>query len=296
MNNQWYNETLYSDYGQRFKVEKILFETKTAYQHLIIFENNEFGRILALDGNIQTTTRDEHIYHEMMTHVPIYAHGKVKKVLIIGGGDGGILRETLKHPSVEQVTMVEIDEAVINMSKQFLPSISQDAFDDKRLNLIIDDGMEYVKKSDEKYDIIITDSTDPIGPGEILFTQDFYSSAKQRLNPDGIVISQNGVSFLQQWELEGTYRRLSSLYQDASFFLACVPTYIGGFMSLAYATDNPDHRRHSLDAIQHRFDQHPVKTKYYNPAIHVASFALPQKVIDMISDVDNEQSAKAVNA
>tara|TARA_R110000868_G_scaffold350251_1_gene611486 strand:- start:515 stop:1396 length:882 start_codon:yes stop_codon:yes gene_type:complete len=284
MNNQWYHETLYKNYGQRFEMDAVLFEAKTDFQHLVIFENQQFERVMALDGVIQTTTRDEHIYHEMMVHVPILAHGNVKKVLIVGGGDGGILREVIKHAGVQQVTMVEIDAAVVEMSKEYLPSISNGAFEDARLNLIIADGMDFVKNTQEKFDVIITDSTDPIGPAEVLFTDDFYSAAKNCLNQGGIVSSQNGASFLQEWELAATHRRLSKLYQDASFYLASVPTYIGGFMSLAWATDETGYRQLPIETIQQRFLAHPFKTSYYNPAIHVASFALPQKIVELMAN------------
>ncbi|MDR3478416.1 MAG: polyamine aminopropyltransferase [Gammaproteobacteria bacterium] len=282
MNKPWYNETLFEHYGQRFEIENILFENQTAHQHLVIFENKQFGRVMALDGVIQTTTRDEFIYHEMMVHVPVLAHGFAKRVLIIGGGDGGILREVLKHNTIEHVTMVEIDAAVVEMSQQYLPSISDGAFADPRLNLVIADGMDFVRKCKEKFDIIITDSTDPIGPGEILFTDDFYSHAKRCLSANGIISSQNGASFLQEWEFEGTHRRLSSLYEDSWFYLAGVPTYIGGFMTLAWATDNKAYRQLSIDTIRLRYNNQPFKTRYYNPAIHVSAFHLPQHVLDKL--------------
>lgn len=291
MTNQWYNETLHPTYGQRFEIKKVLFETKTAFQHLIIFENTMFERVLALDGIIQTTTKDEHIYHEMMVHVPVLAHGNVKKVLIVGGGDGGILRETLKHAGITHITMVEIDKAVVEMSKQYLPSISNGAFDDPRLHLIIDDGMKYVRETKETYDVIITDSTDPIGPAEVLFSDDFYSCAKRCLNPGGVVVSQNGVSFLQAWELEGTYRRLSALYNDASFYLACVPTYIGGFMSLAWGTDDKTLRQQPLDVIRERYQRSAIKTHYYNPDMHVSSFSLPQQVVMMLNSASADHAS-----
>lgn len=283
MSEQWYNETLYENYGQRFKIDRILFEHQTTHQHLVIFENSQFGRVMALDGIIQTTTRDECIYHEMMVHVPVLAHGAAKKILIIGGGDGGILREVVKHKTVTDITMIEIDAAVVEMSKEFLPSISNGAFDDSRLNLVIADGMDYVKNCTEKFDVIITDSTDPIGPGEILFTDDFYSAAKNCLDKDGIITSQNGASFLQEWEFEGTYRRLASLYQDPWFYLASVPTYIGGFMTLAWASDNSSHRQHSAATIQKRFAANPFSTKYYTPDIHVGAFNLPQHVLSKLT-------------
>jgi spermidine synthase len=285
MSKQWYNETLFENYGQRFEIEKILFENQTTHQHLVIFENQQFGRVMALDGVIQTTTRDEFIYHEMLVHVPVIAHGKVKRVLIIGGGDGGILREVLKHKYIEHVTMIEIDAAVVDMSKQFLPSISDGAFADPRLNLVIADGMDFVRECQQKFDVIITDSTDPIGPAEVLFTEDFYSHAKKCLNENGIIASQNGASFLQEWEFEGTYRRLKSLYADPWFYLASVPTYIGGFMTLAWATDNKIYRQLPLETIRARFQTNPFKTRYYNPEIHAGAFNLPQHVLEKLEQV-----------
>lgn len=291
MKDQWYNETLFENYGQRFKVDNVLFENQTTHQHLVIFENSQFGRVMALDGNIQTTTRDEFIYHEMMVHVPILAHGKVSRVLIIGGGDGGILREVLKHKSVKHVTMIEIDAAVVEMSKEFLPSISDGAFDDSRLHLVIADGMDYVRETKEKYDVIITDSTDPIGPAEVLFTEDFYSAAKSCLTEDGIIASQNGASFLQEWEFEGTYRRLSALYQDPWFYLASVPTYIGGFMTLAWATDNASYRKLPVETIRARFQANPFVTKYYTPDIHVGAFSLPMHVLNKLEKVNSKAVA-----
>lgn len=290
MSDQWYNETLYENYGQRFKIENVLFEHNTDHQHLVIFENSQFGRVMALDGIIQTTTRDECIYHEMMVHVPVLAHGYAKKILIIGGGDGGILREVVKHKHIEHITMIEIDAAVVEMSKKFLPSISNGAFDDPRLNLVIADGMDYVRNCTEKFDIIITDSTDPIGPGEVLFTDDFYSSAKKCLAKDGIIASQNGASFLQEWEFEGTYKRLASLYQDPWFYLASVPTYIGGFMTLAWATDNATYRNHPVTTISERFAANPFSTQYYTPEIHVGAFNLPRHVLVKIAKNNSSPS------
>jgi spermidine synthase len=285
MSENWYNETLFENYGQRFKIDKVLFESQTTHQHLVIFENTQFGRVMALDGVIQTTTRDECVYHEMMVHVPILSHGNARRVLIIGGGDGGILREVLKHKTVEHVTMIEIDAAVVEMSKEFLPSISNGAFADPRLNLVIADGMDFVRECKDKFDIIITDSTDPIGPAEILFTEDFYSHAKRCLNADGIVASQNGASFLQEWEFEGTFRRLSSLYKSPWFYLASVPTYIGGFMTLAWATDVSEYRTQSVETSRARFNANPFKTKYYNPEIHVGAFNLPQHVLEKLAKI-----------
>ena len=164
-----FQETLYSEWGQNFEQDQILFEAETGHQHLIIFDNPRLGRVMALDGVIQTTEADEFVYHEMMVHVPMNTHLNAKHILIIGGGDGGILREVLKHKSVESVTQVEIDRAVIDMCIEYFPNHSKGAFDDPRLNLVISDGAAFIANNEKSFDVIITDSTDPIGPGEVLF-------------------------------------------------------------------------------------------------------------------------------
>jgi spermidine synthase len=172
--SRWIGETLYPFYQQRFSATEVLFEEKTEHQDLVIFENDFFGRVMLLDGVTQTTDRDEFVYHEMISHVPIFAHGNAQKVLIIGGGDGGVLREVLRHKDVE-CTMVEIDASVVEMSKKYFPQHSDGAFEDPRCNLVIADGLKFVKETQDRFDVIIVDSTDPIGPGEVLFTSEFYS-------------------------------------------------------------------------------------------------------------------------
>lgn len=279
-----YIETLYDAYAQEFRVDKLYFEAKTEHQHLVIFHNAKFGRVMALDGVIQTTERDEFIYHEMLTHVPAYAHGKVRDVLIIGGGDGGILREILKHKLIRKVIQVEIDATVIETCRTYLPSHSDGAFDDPRAEIVIDDGFNYVRNCELKFDLIISDSTDPIGPGEVLFTDDFYSACKRCLNPQGILATQNGIAFMQPDELSTTARRLRQLFADRYFYSAAVPTYVGGIMVFAWATDDPSLRRLSTEQVAQRVASDPVKLRYYTPAIHTASFALPQYVIESIGD------------
>ena len=274
VDQQWFQETLYPDWGQRFRIEKVLFEQKTPFFHLIIFENSQFGRVMALDGVIQTTESDEHVYHEMLTHVPLFAHGNAEQILIIGGGDGGILRETLKHP-VQSATMVEIDRAVIDVSQRYLPNHSAGAFDDKRLNLVIDDGARFVTTDSGFYDVIIVDSTDPLGPGEVLFTQEFYQGCHQRLKPGGILVTQNGVPFLQKQELQNSHQRLSKVFQDVTFYTAAVPTYAGGLMTLGWATDNKNLQHTALKLLEERFKSSCLRTQYYTPQLHQASFALP---------------------
>ena len=275
-----FNETLYDAYSQEFTVDKVYFEQKTDHQHLIIFENAKFGRVMALDGIVQTTEGDEFIYHEMMTHVPLLAHGNAKRVLIIGGGDGGILREVCKHGSVEHITQVEIDLQVVEMCKKYLPNHSAGAYDDPRVNIVIDDGANYVRQSDEQFDVIITDSTDPIGPGDVLFTSDYYQHCKARLREGGVMVAQNGVAFMQIDEVFATAQRMQPYFTDQTFYCAAVPTYVGGVMTFAWASNNGALRDISLADLMVRFKQTGLRCRYYNPAIHKASFALPQYVID----------------
>ena len=215
---------------------------------------------------------------ESMVHVPLFAHPAPKRVLIIGGGDGGILREVLRHKNVEHVTQVEIDGSVIDMCKEYFPRHSNGAFDDPRATIVIADGKEFVANCQDKYDVIISDSTDPIGPGEVLFTSDFYADEKTCLNEGGIMVAQNGVPFMQGQEITNTFQRLSKLYADNSFYVAPVPTYTGGFMTLAWATDDASLRKQSVEQIQARYDAAGFSTRYYNPEIHVAAFALPNYV------------------
>ncbi|AEB28347.1 polyamine aminopropyltransferase [Francisella hispaniensis] len=281
-NKKIFHETLYHGYHQSIGVSEILFEHKTDHQHLVIFNNPIFGNVMALDGIVQTTEKDEFIYHEMLVHLPVIAHGNVKDILIIGGGDGGILREALSHKAVESVTLVEIDQAVIDMCQEYFPGHSKGAFDHPKAKIVIQDGCKFVKNPPRKYDLIICDSTDPIGPGEVLFTSKFYKDCKNALNPDGIMVTQNGVMYFQIDELKKTLERFEPLYKDVSFYTAAVPTYVGGSMAFGWGTDELSYRNHDIQVITQRFIKSGIKTKYYNPAIHIAAFALPQYVIDTL--------------
>ena len=283
---KYFKETLYDSVCQEYRVDKLYFEHKTEHQHLVIFHNAMLGRVMTLDGIVQTTEVDEFIYHEMLTHLPIFAHGDVKKVLIIGGGDGAMLREVLKHSDVE-VTQVEIDQAVIDMSKEFLPNHSQGAFDNPRATIIIRDGLEFVRDCEDTFDVIISDGTDPIGPGEALFSEEYYSHCRNRLNKGGILVTQNGVPFFQITEVTNTYQRLGLCFKDATFYSASVPTYFGGIMTFAWGTNDSNVRRTSLETLRTRYKESGLKTRYYNPEIHQAAFVLPQYVLDALSKTEH---------
>ena len=279
--SEWIREPLHKDYGQSLRVSEMLYDSNTDHQRIKVFQNDTFGRVLTLDDVVQTTEGDNFIYHEMLTHVPLMAHGNAKRVLIIGGGDGGMAREVLKHKSVEHVTMVEIDEGVVEFSKQYLPMLSDGAFDDARLNLVINDGAVFMKETDAKFDVIIVDSTDPIGPGEVLFTDTFYGHAKRALTPGGIIVTQNGVPFMQGDELTGTMRAFQALFSDAWCYLATIPTYAGGPMALGWGTDSKA-RQVSLDELKDRFKAADISTDYYTPEVHAGAFALPGYVLKLI--------------
>ncbi len=275
---EWMTERLHDHYAQSLRVDEMLYDSNTEHQRLKVFQNGQFGRILTLDDVVQTTEGDNFIYHEMLTHVPILAHGAANRALIIGGGDGGMARAALQHKSVEHVTMVEIDAGVVDFSKEYLPMLSDGAFDDPRLNLVINDGAVFMKETSEKFDVIIVDSTDPIGPGEVLFTDTFYGHAARALTEDGIIVTQNGVPFMQGDELTGTLRAFQALFADASCYLATIPTYAGGPMAFGWGRHSDKARTVSLADLEARFAAAGIETDYYNPEVHKAAFALPNYV------------------
>ncbi len=277
----WFDEVLHDGVGQRLEIEEVLYEGQSEFQDIKILRNKKFGRIMTLDGVVQTTEGDEFVYHEMFAHVPLLAHGRAKRVLIIGGGDGGLLEEVLKH-DVEHVTEVELDGGVVEVSKQYLSSICQQAYDDPRVNLVIGDGAKFVAETDQTFDLVLVDSTDPIGPGAVLFTHEFYSHCKRCLNPGGILVTQNGVPFMQGDELVSSVGHFRSLFADAGAYVISCPTYALGFMTLGWASDDADLRRQSMETISARFDALAIDTQYYNPATHIASFALPNFIVKLI--------------
>jgi spermidine synthase len=277
----WFEEKLYANVRQTYEITRVLYREKTSHQDLIIFETPVYGRVLALDNVVQVTQNDEYVYHEMMTHVPILAHGKARRVLIIGGGDGGILRETLRH-KVERVTMVEIDRAVVDMCLRYMPSIPARAFEDKRTELVIADGARFVAATADRFDVIIVDSTDPAGPGEVLFSESFYRQCRRCLAAGGILVNQNGVPFLQTGELAMTYRRRKKFFKDAGFYVAAIPSYYGGLMALGWASDNRRARAVPAATLRRRARAARLKTRYYTPEIHAAAFALPRFMQDQI--------------
>ena len=278
--SQHYTETVHPKWHQKFAISQVLYQEKTPYQDLILFENDTFGTVLALDGAIQVTEKDEFIYQEMLTQVPIFAHGAVESVLVIGGGDGGILREVLKHPEIKRVVLVEIDKKVIDFSKIYLPFLSQGAFEDPRVEIIIQDGCEYVNQAQETFDVIICDSTDPVGEGANLFTPEFYADCHSCLNEGGIFVNQSGVPFLQGSEIAHVNRALKQSFQNVNFYFVAVPTYVGGVMALGFASDA--HHKPSLAKLKERYSPYEETLRYYTPEVHKGAFATPKYIADAL--------------
>lgn len=279
------DETLYPGWGQRFQIEAILARERTAFQEIVIFQSASHGRVLMLDGCVQITEADEFAYQEMIAHVPLIAHGAPRRVLIIGAGDGGVLRRVLQHRTVEAVTMVEIDGAVVRLARQFLPSIAGNAWDDPRGSVIVGDGIAHVANAAPgSYDVIIVDSTDPAGVGEALFTATFYAACARALSVGGIVVNQSGVPFMQPDELRDTSHRRAQTFAYVTAYVVAVPTYVGGFMALGFASSTE-----SLDQIQvpHLRDRAAAAgildvTRYWTPEIHAAAFHLPPYIAQLL--------------
>ena len=279
MTETWINETLYPAWGQRFRIRRELARVRSDFQEILVFDSETHGRVLLLDGVIQITERDEFVYQEMLAHVPLLIHPEPKRVLIIGGGDGGVLRRVLQHANVSHVAMVEIDGEVIRLSREFLPNISGDAWNDPRAKIIVGDGIAHVREADAaSFDVIIVDSTDPVGVGEVLFTDAFYQDCARVLTSRGLIVNQCGVPFMQADELSQTSRRRARFFPDVSAYVVAVPTYVGGLMTLGIAgngdvlTTRPDVATTTSRAARAGIIG---TTHYWTPDIHVGAFNLP---------------------
>jgi spermidine synthase len=265
-----FTENLYKKYNQTITIEKKVVEKNSLYQNILIFDSKYFGRVMTLDKVVQITEYDHHGYSEMLTHVPVLAHGNIKKVLIIGGGDGAIAAEVLKHKEIEEISICEIDEEVINLSKIYLKKINKGSLNNSRVNIIIKDASKLIENKDFKnyFDLIIADRPDPIGPGKNLFKIKFYENIKNILSERGIAVFQTGVPFFQGKELKITNQYLKNTFKLSGAYLTVVPTYIGGYMALTWASKKTDMSKNiSINKN--------LNTEYYTSDIHKASFILP---------------------
>jgi spermidine synthase len=276
--DSWVNETLYEAWGQRFRVKRELARVQSGFQDIMIFESETHGRVMLLDGVVQITEADEFVYQEMLTHVPLLAHGAAKRALIIGAGDGGVLKRVLQHKTVEKAVMVEIDGEVIRLCKEHMPGIGGEAWNDPRAEVIVGDGIDYVRKAPAgSFDVVIVDSTDPIGVGEVLFTDEFYANAARLLSDRGLIVNQCGVPAMQAEELRETSIRRGKAFPDIWAYVAAVPTYVGGFMTLGWAAKGATLRKVPVEEIRTRAQAAGIlgSTRYWTPEIHVGAFNLP---------------------
>lgn len=269
-----YVEEHTSSYKVTWGIKDIIYTEETPYQSLAVVDTIELGRALVLDGAVQTTIKDEFYYHEMIAHVPLLTHPAPESVLIIGGGDGGTAREVLKHKGIKRVDLVEIDERVVAVCRKYLPELSC-SFDDSRMNLIIADGVKYMQNPELEYDVIIIDSSDPVGVATALFSSDFYKNAYKSLKTDGLMVAQTDTPCFNADFFQKIYSRMSAHFPLTKVYLNCVPSYISGFWSFTLGSKKYDpvldYRRESLS------------TRYYTPELHKACFVLPRFIEDLIN-------------
>nr|WP_285874038.1 spermidine synthase [Halalkalibacter oceani] len=271
----WFTEKQTERFGITAKIKRTLHTEKTDFQQLDVVETEEFGNMLVLDGMVMTTEKDEFVYHEMVAHVPLFTHPEPKHVLVVGGGDGGVIREVLKHPSVEKATLVEIDGKVIEYSKKYLPSIAG-ALDDPRVDVQVDDGFMHIAKAENAYDVIMVDSTEPVGPAVKLFEKGFYEGISKALKEDGIFVAQTDNPWFHQELIKNVYRDVQDIFPITRLYTGNIPTYPSGLWTFTIGS-----KRHDPLAVEEsRF--HEIDTKYYTKELHKAAFVLPKFVADLV--------------
>lgn len=273
--DMWLKEGQIADAAMTYKIKETLITKKTEYQDLAIVDTYAFGRMLILDGIVQTTIKDEYVYHEMISHIPLFTHPNPKKVLVVGGGDGGAIREVLKHPSVEKAVLCEIDKAVVDECKRFLPEISC-ALDNPRCEVFIGDGIKYVHEHKNKFDVIIVDSTDPFGAAEGLFGGSFYKEIAECLTEDGIFIAQTETPFYLPEVVKRVYNDAKAVFPITKLFMAAIPTYPSGFWSFTVGSKKYDPE--TVD-LSNTID---IETRYYTKKLHRSCFVLPKFIEDII--------------
>lgn len=274
---EWFKEEHTEGYYVGWKVKNIIMQEKTPFQDIAVIDTVEWGRALVLDGMVQTTERDEFIYHEMISHVAMMSHPDPQNILVIGGGDGGVVREVLKHPGVKHVDLVEIDRRVIEVSQEYFPRIAC-GLSDPRTHVQCLDGIKFVRDAAADYDIIIVDSSDPIGPAVPLFGDEFYQNSFRILHEDGIMTSQAESPTFFKPSFQTVYRNMKRTFPIARVYLACVPTYVSGFWAFAIGSKKCD------PGVLHDDKSALDGLKYYTEGVHKAAFELPPFIADMLND------------
>jgi spermidine synthase len=277
-------ERLHKGYAQSMELTSVVAEETSRYQRIKIFDTVANGRVMVLDDIVQITTRDESAYAEMLTHLPLLEHGSATRVMIVGGGDLSIADEALKHKSVKEVVLVDIDDRVVELCREHFGAINAKAFKDKRLKIEVADAFEYLGRPEAKgrFDLIVADRPDPVGPGKALFGDNFYQRVRAALRKGGYATFQTGVPFYQPWEITDALKELKHYFPHSGLYLTVVPTYVGGFMALSWAGDKPLGTPAGIRSAARRFKKAKLKTDYYNPEIHAAAFAFPEWVRRLI--------------
>ena len=280
----WFSERHTPDVKISIKVDKQLYSAQSDYQRIGVFDSKEFGRFLTLDGYMMLTEKDEFIYHELMVHVPMAVHMNAKNILVIGAGDGGVIRELTRYNTIENIDMIEIDEEVVKVCKEYLPKTSC-KLDDERVHISYQDGLKYVRNCENMYDLIIVDSTDPFGPGEGLFTKEFYGNCYKALKEDGIVVNQHESPFYKEDALamQRAHKRIVSSFDISKVYQAHIPTYPSGHWLFGFSSKKY-HPTNDFDG--EKWDKLGIKTKYYNTRLHKGAFALPNYVEELLRDVE----------
>ena len=276
----WFTEKHTDDVRFSIHIKEQLYSGKSYYQQIEVFDSYEFGRVLVLDGYIMLTEKDEYIYHEMMVHVPMACNPDIRRVLVIGAGDGGTVRELCRYDSITQIDMVEIDEQVVKVCKEYLPQTAC-RLEDPRVHIYYEDGLKFVRRVEDTYDLIIVDSTDPFGPGEGLFTKEFYGNCFTALREHGILTNQHESTYYDSYTsmVSRTHRRMRSVFPVAMVYQAHIPTYPSGHWLFGFASKNI----HPVyDFKPEIWEQLGLETKYYNTQLHTGCFALPNTVREVL--------------
>lgn len=280
----WFSERHTPNVKLSIKVDKQLFSGQSDFQRIDVFDSIEFGKFLTLDGYMMLTEKDEFIYHEMIVHVPMAVNPQAKKVLVIGAGDGGVIRELVKYPHIEHIDLVEIDELVVEVCKKYLPQTAC-CLGDEKVHIYYQDGLKFIRSCENEYDLIIVDSTDPFGPGEGLFTKEFYGNCYKALKDDGIMVNQHESPFYTEdaVAMKRAHKRITESFEISRVYQAHIPTYPSGHWLFGFASKKY-HPIADLNEID--WNMLSISTKYYNTRLHVGAFALPNYVEGMLREVE----------
>lgn len=283
----WFTERHTQNVKFSIKVDRQLFSGQSEFQRIDVFDSKEFGRFLTLDGYMMLTEKDEFIYHEMITHVPMSVHPDVKNVLVIGAGDGGVIRELARYPKIEHIDMVEIDPLVVEVCRTHLPNTAC-CLTDERLTIHYEDGLKFIRHCENEYDLIIVDSTDPFGPGEGLFTKEFYGNCYKALKDDGIMVNQHESPFYTEDAnaMQRAHKRIVESFPISRVYQAHIPTYPSGHWLFGFASKKYHPTKDFSSERAVKWNALGLKTKYYNTQLHTGSFALPNYVEELLRDVE----------